>query len=277
MQTKKTQPFLRWAGGKNWLVPTVAILIEGLSFGNYHEPFLGGGSVFFSIETNKKSYLSDLNAELIETYSAVRDCPERVIEIMQGMNSSEEAYYKIRSWSPTDICEKAARFIFLNQTSFNGIYRVNLKGEYNVPYGFRDFNYDYNRIVSASKKLKKTLLRNGDFGKTKNKIKSGDLVFLDPPYTVSHNHNGFIEYNQKIFSFEDQIRLSKFIDEISSRGAFYILTNAAHEAIIDIFNHDCTMLEVSRSSVIGGKNAKRKKVSELVFTNIPNAKEKMKP
>lgn len=270
MKSEKTQPFLRWAGGKNWLVPFVLNLTSELDYKNYYEPFLGGGSVFFSLGIKKHAFLSDLNGELIETYIAVRDDPDRVICFMKDMPNTEEDYYKIRSSNPSDIYERAARFIYLNQTSFNGIYRVNLKGQYNVPYGFRNFDYDFNRIVIASKKLQKIYISNEDFEKKKYRVKEGDLVLIDPPYTVSHNQNGFIKYNQKIFSLEDQYRLSRYIDFISNKGAYFILTNAAHDTIKEIFNHNCRMIEVNRNSLIGGKNAAREKVSELVFTNIPN-------
>lgn len=274
MRNKTIQPFLRWAGGKNWLIPVVDTLLDGLDFNNYYEPFLGGASVFFSVDIPKHAYLSDINEDLIETYIEVRDHPNEVIKELKGLKNTEEDYYKIRKKIPQKPIKRAARFIYLNQTSYNGIYRVNLKGEYNVPYGFREtMRYDYDRIQNASRKLQKVKLRGEDFTARKYQIKDGDLVFLDPPYTVSHNKNGFIKYNQKLFSLEDQYRLSEFIKYITRKGAFYILTNAAHDTIREIFdNGDNTILTLNRSSLIGGRNAKREKVSEYIFTNVPNAK-----
>lgn len=266
----KFEPFLRWAGGKTWLVPFVSDLINKIEYRNYIEPFLGGGAVFFSINPPKRVYLSDINKELIETYIAVRDDPETVIKKYRTIPNTEDSYYAMRNKKPRKLANKAARFIYLNQTSYNGLYRVNLEGKYNVPYGFRDFwTPDIDQIRSASKKLKKTTIRCEDFSARKYRIGEGDLVFLDPPYTVSHNQNGFIKYNQKLFSIEDQYRLSKYIDYIKTRGAYYILTNAAHNDIVKIFDKGDSIIALDRNSLIGGKNAIRDKTTEYVFTNIP--------
>jgi len=267
--TKKAKPFLRWAGGKSWLVKHLDTLLPLQGFNDYHEPFLGGASIFLSINPEKKSYLSDLNKELIDTYSTLKSDPEKIIQVLNTYKNTEEEYYKLRSHSFTDPVKQAARFIYLNQTSFNGIYRVNLKGEYNVPYGHRTKNFleaDKLRLVSG--RLKNASITHCDFDASKKRIKRGDLVFLDPPYTVSHNHNGFIKYNQKIFSLDDQVRLSNLIDFIKSKDAHYILTNAAHEKILEIFDKGDIMLEKSRASLVGGTNAKRGQTTEYVFTNI---------
>lgn len=266
--------FLRWAGGKTWLIPFFRELTSELNYKNYYEPFLGGAAVFLSITPPKHVYLSDLNKELIETYIAVRDHPEEVIKCLQKFENSEEDYYRIRSSCPKSPIEKAARFIFLNHTSYNGLYRVNKNGEYNVPYGFSTGKgYDVDKIRTNSELLKKAKISCEDFAERKYRIKEYDLVFLDPPYTVSHNKNGFIEYNQKLFSLSDQYRLREFIDFISNKGAYYILTNAAHETILKIFDRGDYIIEMDRNSLIGGKNAKRQKVSEYIFTNIPKGEQ----
>jgi len=263
-------PFLRWAGGKTWLVKHLSSLLGDVQINHYHEPFLGGAAVFFALDLKKISYLSDSNAELIETYRVLKESPEEIIQAFKNFENSEKQYYQIRAMIPKDAVERAARFLYLNQTSYNGLYRVNRQGEYNVPYGFREtMIYDPDRIRDASKKLKKTNISHGDFTVNKYKIQKGDLIFLDPPYTVSHNNNGFIEYNQTLFSLKDQYRLSKFIDYIKRKNAYYILTNAAHEAIREIFEKGDRRMELSRHSSIGGKDADRKKVTEYVFTNIP--------
>ena len=267
------EPFVRWAGGKTWFISTMQNLIRNVEINHYHEPFLGGAAVFFSLDLNKKAYLSDVNEELINTFLQIRDNPYEVIGVLSKFNNTEEEYYKIRSMVSENKIEKAAQFIFLNQTSYNGIYRVNKNGVYNVPYGFRDnWNYDFSRIIRASSKLKNTQINCEDFETHKSRVQQNDLVFLDPPYTVSHNNNGFIEYNKNLFSLDDQYRLSKYIDYIKKRGAYYILTNAAHERIRQIFEKDDRIIEVSRNSLIGGKNAKREKISELIFTNLPEDK-----
>ncbi len=269
-ENERTTPFLRWAGGKAWLVQYVDELVEQLDFNNYFEPFLGGAAVYFSLNKMNQAFLSDLNAELVDTYNAIKQNPERVVSLIKNMDNNKDDYYRIRASKPETLEEIAARFIYLNQTSYNGLYRVNKKGEYNVPYGYRKtWKYDYEKINRASAKLKKAEVVCGDFSIFESIIKEKDLVFLDPPYTVSHNQNGFIKYNQKLFSLEDQYRLRAFIDSIVDKHAYYILTNAAHETILEIFSRGDTVLSLDRNSLIGGKNANRSKVSEYVFTNVP--------
>ena len=266
------EPFVRWAGGKTWLIPHMPTILGNLKIEHYHEPFLGGGAIYFSMEHTKKSYLSDVNSQLINTYIQVRDNPEQLIELFMQLPNTENDYYRIRSeFNEEKTVENAARFLYLNQTSYNGLYRVNREGKYNVPYGFRE-NWIYNpeRIRDASLHLQNTRISTGDFEVNKYRIKANDLVFLDPPYTVSHNNNGFIAYNRKLFSLEDQHRLKRFIEYIKSKGAFYILTNAAHETIREIFlTCGDRMVELQRNSLIGGKKAIRAEISEYIFTNIP--------
>lgn len=267
-----TEPFVRWAGGKMWLVSQIPGLLGNFHIEHYHEPFLGGGAIFFSIEHTKRSYLSDANSQLVNAYIQVRDNPDELIRQFQQFQNTEDEYYRIRAEITQDnTVENAARFIFLNQTSYNGLYRVNRAGRYNVPYGFRTtWEYDVKRLREASLHLKNTRISSGDFEINKYRIKPNDLVFLDPPYTVSHNNNGFIAYNQQLFSLEDQHRLKRFIEYIKRKGAFYILTNAAHQTIRDIFlTYGDRIIELRRASLIGGRNATRTTISEYIFTNIP--------
>lgn len=233
------------------------------------EPFISQWNIL------KKSYLSDANSQLINTYIQVRDNPEELIEHFKALPNTEFDYYRIREEITRDnTVENAARFLYLNQTSYNGLYRVNRNGGYNVPYGFREnWDYDLERIRVASLQLQNARISTGDFEINKYRIKENDLVFLDPPYTVSHNNNGFIAYNQKLFSLDDQYRLKKFIEYIKSQGAYYILTNAAHETIREIFlTQGDRIIELQRNSLIGGKNATRATITEYIFTNIPEAK-----
>ncbi len=268
IEYSRTKPFLRWAGGKNWLIKHLDLFLPKSSFNNYHEPFLGSAAVFLSINPQKKSFLSDLNKDLILTYTILKNNPEELIKNLKKFTNSEEFYYKIRDKRYEDPIKEAARFIYLNQTSFNGIYRVNLQGKYNVPYGYRTKEFldaDVLRKVSVS--LQQAELFHGDFDLVKENVKKKDLIFLDPPYTVSHNNNGFIKYNQKLFSIEDQKRLSSLIDFIKNKDAFYILTNAAHATIDVIFEKGDKKIELNRASLIGGNNAKRGQTSEYIFTN----------
>ncbi len=266
---------LRWAGGKRWLLPTIKELAGDREFCAYHEPFLGGASVFLGMPAFSTSFLRDTNAELISTYRAIRDYPEEIAQRALTYGNDSETYYRVRDESPTAMIEKAARFLFLNHTSFNGIYRVNLEGVYNVPFGHRPSPripaLDHLRDVAG--RLKHARLDIGDFAGCLDRIQDGDLVFLDPPYTIAHNNNGFVKYNQKIFSFEDQKRLSALIDEIKGRGAYYILANAAHESIGKLFKRRGDQWRVTwRRNSIGGINAKRGSGAEYLFSNLPTAR-----
>jgi len=262
------KPFLRWAGGKQWFIMEILNLTKNLEYNNYYEPFLGGGSIFFALKP-KKAFLSDLNFELIETYKMVRWAPKKLTFYLKNYSNTEEEYYKIREKQPKSNVERAARFIYLNKTSYNGVYRVNRNGDYNVPYGFRKkYNIDETNFLNVRSVLRKVKLTHGDFTCIEKNIVKNDLVFLDPPYTVSHNDNGFIEYNKKLFSLDDQKRLSELIDFIKSKEAYYIMTNAAHDEIKKIFNKGDRIIELKRSCTIGGLNSKREKITEYIFTNI---------
>lgn len=264
------KPFLRWAGGKTWLLKHLPDYIPIKGFNDYHEPFLGGGSIFFSLQP-KKSFLSDLNKELIETYESVKTDVENVIVELSKFKNTADDYYEIRSASYDSTAQKAAKFIYLNQTSFNGIYRVNLKGKYNVPFGYRNKNFfDPDALRAASTALTNVELFNSDFVDTLVNVKENDLVFLDPPYTVAHENNGFVKYNQKIFAWKDQERLSNYIKEISGRGAYYIMTNAAHKSIEELYYDIGDFKKLQRASLIGGKGATRAKYNELIYSNITN-------
>lgn len=266
--------FLRWAGGKKWLVPKVKKIIDGLEFNNYIEPFLGGASIFFSLELDKQAYLSDINEDLINTYIQIRDNLETVSNYLERYENGEDAYYAIRSLEPNTLDEKAAKFIYLNATSFNGIYRVNRQGKYNVPYGNRNYTHDIDKLKWASNKLQKASISTNDFSVSKKYIKKGDLVFLDPPYVVAEGKNGFLQYNPKLFSIDDQKRLGELIDYINNKGAYYIMTNAAHNTIAEIFENKGRLIIENRNSVIGGRNARRGLIKEYIFTNIPEKEEK---
>lgn len=194
----------------------------------------GGASVFFAIDTPNQSTLSDINEELVNAFSAVRDTPEKVIEHLKKYKSDEKSYYQIRSDEPTDRYKRAARFLYLNANSYNGLYRVNSHGKYNVPYGQRNISINYERLFDVRQKLSGVEICCQDFEETKSHISKGDLVFLDPPYAVSKKSNCFTEYNSTPFSLDDQYRLADYVDYICAQGSYFILTNAAHATILDI-------------------------------------------
>ena len=267
----KNHSFIRWAGGKSWFVDGVKDLIKDIQFNNYLEPFMGGASIFFALDIPHQAFLSDINEELVTTFIQIRDNLEEVKNTLRRYKTDKDSYYKTRDIESTTDIEIAARFLYLNFYSFNGIYRVNSRGKYNVPYGRRIGEFNYDRLDPVSEKLQDVDIRCQDFMDSDFNIGPRDLVFLDPPYTVSSNigeNDHFIAYNATLFSLEDQHRLKDLIDSINEKGAYYILTNAHHETIANIFEGDL-ILEYDRTCNIGGKAAKRGKVQEYIFTNIP--------
>jgi len=268
----KPKPFLRWAGGKSWLTNQIENFLP-TSFNNYHEPFIGGASIFIFLKSKGyikgDTYLSDSNIELINTYQIVKNQLDHLISELRTYQNDSSFYYQMRSSRPQTELLKAARFLYLNRTSYNGIYRENSKGEYNVPYGRRCLSepFDFHAMKEFSREIENTVFQSFDFEQTLINIKEGDLVFLDPPYTVAHENNGFIEYNKKIFSWEDQRRLKDFILEIIKRNAYYILTNAAHYSLDNLYAGIGKKEVLSRYSTIGGKGAKRETYNEYIFFN----------
>ena len=265
----KCKPFLRWTGSKKWFIKDGLTNYLPKSFNDYHECFLGGGSVFFSIDKNGEAFLNDINKDLIETYIEIRDNVELIIKTLKLLKNTEEEFYRIRKSRTIKSHTKAAKFIYLNKCSFNGIYRVNRKGIYNVPYGKRK-NVDIvteDNLRLVSKALQNVTIKAIDFKETLVNIKKNDLVFLDPPYTVAHENNGFIEYNQKLFSWEDQIELRDFVKSISQKGAYFILTNASHVSIRELYNEIGEIHTLSRYSQVGGRNKTRGMYNELIITN----------
>lgn len=265
------KPFLRWTGGKNWLVPELVKIVSKIDFNDYHEPFLGGGSIYFSLEIKNKAYLSDYNSDLINAYIQVRDNPSSVLNHLKDFPQTKDFYYELRDIDCKSDVKDAAKFIYLNKTSFNGIYRVNMSGKFNVPYGKKSFDLTLleDLIFSCSTQLQNANLESLDFKEALKKVQKNDLVFLDPPYTISHNNNGFIKYNEKLFSIIDQFRLSEIIKELRERGAYYILSNAHHPDVRKIYDKfDDKVLSLNRKSLIAAKSSARDMYKEYIFTNI---------
>ncbi|MCP4581687.1 MAG: Dam family site-specific DNA-(adenine-N6)-methyltransferase [candidate division Zixibacteria bacterium] len=266
----KTKPIFRWAGGKRWLIRHIRQL-ELPRYNNYHEPFFGGGSVFFHLNPKNVSFLSDINQELIIAYKEIKRNPTRLLAEVNSFKICREEYDKIRKINGGNQIGRATRFMYLNKHSYNGVYRVNRNGEYNVPYGKRKLinpYYDLNELKLVKRSLKYSVLQVRDFFDSLDNVKKHDLVFLDPPYTVTHTKNGFIGYNEKIFSWNDQERLSKYVKAVKQKKAFYILTNAKHHSISNLFSNFDKPITLSRYSSIGGHNAKRGRFQEYIFSNL---------
>lgn len=274
IETTIEKPFLRWAGGKRWLIKHLPGLLPK-QFNDYHEPFLGGASIFLYLKScnliQNHSFLSDFNSDLINVYKQLQNNSQEIINLLKSYKNERDFYYSIRAVRPQNEIEKAAIFIYLNRTSYNGIYRVNRDGLYNVPFGYRNGKnlLDCSNFSRISDLLSQNVtFQASDFEVVRKNIKPYDLVFLDPPYTVAHENNGFVQYNQQIFSWDDQKRLADLLKFISTSNAYFILTNAAHVSIAELFNGLGNLHVVQRPSTIGGKGAKRTKVNEYVFTNV---------
>lgn len=260
-------PFLKWAGGKRWLASKHSNIFPK-SFNNYIEPFLGSGAIFFHLKP-KCGVLSDVNSELINAYNAIKSDWQKVQASLKehNRNHNDDYYYEERGRQRTKNHTKAGQLIYLNRTCWNGLYRVNLKGEFNVPRGTKDSvclpNDNFEEI---SRLLQNVKIKVSDFEPIVDSAGAGDFIFIDPPYTVKHNKNGFVKYNESIFSWDDQVRLRDAVERASKRGALVTITNANHASIRDIYqNFSC--VELSRHSVLAGKASARNATTELLVRN----------
>lgn len=258
-------PPLKWAGGKRWFVSNHKDLLPK-KFNKYIEPFLGSGAVFFSVQP-EQALISDLNPELINLYEVIRDEPlklENKLKEHQRKHSTEY-YYAMRALQPRTKITTAARTLYLNRTCWNGLYRVNLKGEFNVPKGTKDsVVLATDDFSSLSKILSKAEIKCQDFQESIDAAEEGDFLFVDPPYTVAHNNNGFVKYNQNLFSWKDQLRLRDALLAAVQRGVEVVLTNAAHNSVKEIYSN-FDQLVVERAGVISGLKTSRGKYEELVI------------
>jgi DNA adenine methylase len=263
-EIKNIPPLVKWAGGKRNVVNFILPLLPPC-FNHYFEPFLGGGALFFALQP-PVAYLSDRNAELINAYSQVREYPAAVIRELSKLPNSEKDYYKIRASKPRTGSARAARLIYLVTLAFNGIYRVNLKGQFNVPYGWKSHlpTCDPEHLKRCSKMLASAEISHGDFEAAVTHAKKGDLVYLDPPYTVAHGNNGFVKYNAKIFSWEDQIRLAKVAHDLVKRKCRVIVSNAHHSSILKLYS-DFNLRIIERESVIAASSMFRRRIHECIF------------
>lgn len=269
MEMKISKPFLKWAGGKRWLIKNhPEVFFE--DFKGYYEPFLGSGAVLFHLNP-KEGVVSDLNADLINCYQCIKEDWKSVKELLSehSFKHSDEYYYQVRSKVEEDRFLRAAQLIYLNRTCWNGLYRVNRQGVFNVPRGTKNsVILPDDDFKSVSEVLGYVDVVCSDFESSIENAAEGDLVFVDPPYTVMHNKNGFVKYNEKIFSWEDQIRLKCSVKRASERGAKVLVTNANHESVREIYgNGDFVITEKSRASVISGKPGGRGKSSEIIIRN----------
>lgn len=258
------QPFLRWLGGKRLMAHTIVEHFPD-ACGTYYEPFLGSGAVFFRYAAECAT-LSDTNDELVNAYRAVRDRVEELIDWLSQQPQSERHYYGMRRACPRDEIERAGRFIYLNRTAFNGVWRVNRRGEFNVPYGHRVVTdlVRADRLRSASLALSQVKLQVGDFADAIDQSAAGDVVYADPPYTVRHNNNGFVRFNEKLFSWQDQVRLAGRVRAAVERGVFVVVSNAAHDDVRELYSN-FGEVPLTRLSRLAAAPARRGRVTEALF------------
>ena len=260
-------PFLKWPGGKRWLVPEIKRRIGKIE-GTYYEPFLGGAAVFFGLAPGK-AVLADVNRELVELYETMRDSPSVLHERLSVHQAKHNKcyYYEIRAARPSNAIDRAARMLYLNRTCFNGIWRVNRQGEFNVPIGTKTrVVFDDESFSEIAKVLKGVVLQVQDFAQTIEEASGGDVVYADPPYTVAHNDNGFLKYNDEIFRWEDQTRLRDALRAAVEKGARVLVSNANHESIQELYQGFAKVDVVPRHSVIAGAGKGRVPTSELLIS-----------
>jgi DNA adenine methylase len=268
--------FLKWAGGKLQLIEQFENLFPH-NFNNYYEPFIGSGAVFFYIKSKlkpNKVILSDTNEELINCFVVVRDKPYQLIELLSNHRKkhSKDYYYAVRSIESDrlDSVSKAARLIYLNKTCFNGLYRVNSKGQFNVPMG--DYEnpciFDKNILFQASQLLQGVHLRVMTFEKVLDLAEKEDFIYFDPPYIPLSKTSSFTQYSKGSFSAKEQKRLSEVFSILNLRGCFVMLSNSDHALTRELYrDYEKNIVIVRAKRIINSVGSKRGTINEVVVTS----------
>ena len=267
-----TYPIVKWVGGKRQLLFE---LLKNMpkTYNRYFEPFIGGGALFFELQSDH-AYISDMNEELINLYSVVRDSVDELIEDLSKHEISKEYFLEIRNidrteeYSKLSNVERASRFIYLNRTCFNGMYRVNSKGEFNVPFG----NYknpriiDENNLLNCSELLKKTEIKCADFSEIIHKVQKGDFVYFDPPYVPLNETSSFTSYTKDGFDIDMQFKLREVCDELDSMGVKFMLSNSDTKLVNELYvNYNIKKVFASRQ--INANANGRGKITEVLVKN----------
>ncbi len=260
--------FLKWAGGKNWFVRNQRHRIPQ-QYNRYIDPFLGGGSLFFFLEP-QQAILNDINTELITTFRAIQNNWERVERQLRvhARNHGRDYYYRIRSMRPRTDVTIAARMIYLNRTCFNGIYRVNRNGQFNVPIGtHNNVILSTDRFHDRAQILQHAQLLCGDFEPVIDMALRDDFLFCDPPYAVLDNEQHFVGYTRQTFDWNDQIRLYQAVERARQRGVKIIMTNVNNLDVRGLYqNNGYVLEEATRYSSISGLADGRQQYSELIVS-----------
>lgn len=263
---------VKWAGGKKQLLSQLVPLFPK-QFKRYFEPFAGSAAVaLFLAKQNqdKKFFISDVNAELMETYEVIRDNPNKLIALLvthKAKNSSAH-FYRVRSSKPATKEERAARFLYLNRTCFNGLHRVNSKGEFNVPFGkYKNPNVvQAEKIKELSKTFKNFNIATNDFEKVSKECKAGDFVYFDPPYYPLDRKPSFTKYAKGDFLENEQVQLAKLFNQLDERGVHCMLSNSDTQFIRKLYaNYNIYTVQAKR--MINCRADGRGKVNEVVVTN----------
>lgn len=263
IQKKKVQPFIKWVGGKRNILPELLKRLPK-NFNRYYEPFIGGGVLFFSIAA-ENSFISDINQELILSYLIIKTNPRELMSILNFhiKNHSKEYYYRIRRlYNLTDDINLVARFIYLNKTCFNGLYRKNKKGEFNVPIGsYKKVSvYNEENIMACSKILQDTKIKTSCFSKLKEPNEN-DFVYFDPPY-----HKTFTGYTANSFTEDNQIELRNLCRELDKKKVFFMVSNSNTDFIQKLYSN-FNIEELIAPRYINCKGNDRKNGREVIITN----------
>jgi DNA adenine methylase len=279
LEAFKAAPFIKWVGGKRQLLDEISVHIPK-RFHTYHEPFLGSGAVFFylwNLKQQGKIYfknaiLSDINEDLITTFLVVRDKPSELIKHLSfhAKMHSKEHYYSTRALPANGLSkiDRAARFIYLNKTCFNGLYRVNAKGQFNVPIGsyVRPNILDEERIRAASVALADAEIFLEDFRRVGERAKKGDFVYFDPPYIPLSPTSSFTSYTQQGFDLEQQEALAALVKVLNAKQVRVLLSNSSNEITQGLYR-DFKTREVFANRAINSKATGRGRIKELLVTN----------
>lgn len=258
--------FLRWAGSKRYLLK---YLVQHLprSYGTYFEPFVGAGSLFFLLQPSS-AVLGDRCSPLIRTYEAVRDNVAAVLRCMTPLKPTKRMYYQVRSEDPQGRFKRAANFIYLNYACWNGLYRVNASGKFNVPFGQPKTQNlaDPVNLKACAQLLDQpgVQLRIGDFEGVVSTAKAGDLVYFDPPYVTKHNHNGFRDYNESLFRWCDQERLAEIAAALVRKRVTVLVSNARHLDIESLYP-DFSPIVIGRKSTLASNASFRGRAEEVLL------------
>lgn len=263
-------PFLKWAGGKSQLLKQYKdFLPDRERIGRYYEPFIGSAAVFFNLQPAQAT-LSDINHKLIDVYRVVQQDVAGLIEALKVHKNQKAYYYRVRNMKPEKLThvEQAARLIFLNKTCYNGLYRENSKGEFNVPFGrYKNPTIcDEDRLRTASCVLQGVELKAADFEQAVESAEAGDFIYFDPPYVPLTATSNFTSYNKYGFSHADQVRLAETFRRLDKRGCYVMLSNSSTDVVKELYSdYQQTKIKARRS--INSKADGRGPVTELLITN----------